>query len=221
MSSDRDGDGEFSSLLDEALEKESDESMASSNPEEPLFPPQKENFSCKWCCSLKSLTNWLLTNLLLILTVASVVVGIIIGLSVREVNMDPHSNGYRVMVQLVGFPGEIFLRMLQMLILPLIVFSLIAGLGSLETKVAGSLGWKTVLYYGTTTLIAVILGLVLVSAIKPGEQHIDLNCDNSTQHDLSQRLDTLDSILDLLRYADQVRPVAVYSYLVSSLFLFL
>lgn len=151
--------------------------------------------SCK-----RKVLKWLKANLLLLLTIASVVVGTVIGLSVREVSMPRHSEGYRLMVTLLGFPGELFLRMLKMLILPLIVFSLIAGLGSLETKVAGSLGWKTVAYYATTTLLAVVLGLVLVNVIKPGERDIPLECDNSTVHAVSHELEVVDTVLDLLRY---------------------
>lgn len=151
-------------------------------------------------CTLKTVVKWFRDNLLLILTIVSVIVGAIIGLSVRGVSMPHDSEGYRVMVTLLGFPGEIFLRMLKMLILPLIIFSLIAGLGSLETKVAGSLGWKTVLYYTTTTILAVILGLILVNVIKPGGRNIPLECDNSTVHSKGHDLKVLDSVLDLLRY---------------------
>ena len=151
------------------------------------------------CCSFQDFTGWVMTNLLLLLTLVSVIVGTIIGFSVREVNLPQHSNGYRLMVELLSIPGEMFLRMLKMLILPLIVFSLIAGLGSLETKVAGSLGWKTVLYYGTTTFLAVILGLILVNVINPGGRNLILECDNSTHSGTGNELDTLDSILDLIR----------------------
>ncbi len=151
------------------------------------------------CCTLRTLSKWLLTNLLLILTIASVVVGAIIGISVREVDMERDSKGYYLMVELLGFPGEIFLRMLKMLILPLIVFSLIAGLGSLETKVAGSLGWKTIVYYMSTTVLAVILGLILVNVIRPGGRGVEQDCDNSTHHSVGNNLDLVDSILDLIR----------------------
>lgn len=153
-------------------------------------------------CTLKAVSKWLRANLLLLLTVVSVVVGAIIGIAVREVNMERTSNGYLLMVELLGFPGEVFLRMLKMLILPLIVFSLIAGLGSLETKVAGSLGWKTVLYYGCTTFLAVVLGLILVNIIKPGGRAQFSECDNSTLHDHGNNLDVMDTILDLIRYED-------------------
>lgn len=151
------------------------------------------------CCTLRAVSNWLMTNLLLVLTDISVVIGAIIGISVREVHMERDSKGYLLMVELLGFPGEVFLRMLKMLILPLIVFSLIAGLGSLETKVAGSLGWKTILYYTCTTFLAVVLGLILVNIIKPGGRAEFFECDNSTVHATGNNLDVVDTILDLIR----------------------
>ncbi len=153
---------------------------------------------------LKTTGRWALNNLLLLLTIASVLVGVIVGASVREAvditEITGPKDPTRVAYELIKFPGEIFLRMLQMLILPLIVFSLLAGLGSLETKVAGSLGWKTVVYYLSTTGLAIVLGLTLVLAIQPGSRfHIARDCDNETVV-RNGHLATLDSILDLIRY---------------------
>lgn len=196
-------DSEVRVLTGEGIE---DSNSSFSNMENaPLMEPTNGSsfFKCKHCsggfCTLRSVSKWLCTNLLLLLTIASVLVGVIIGISVREVNLEKDSKGYYTMVELIGFPGEIFLRMLKMLILPLIVFSLIAGLGSLETKVAGSLGWKTVAYYMTTTVMAVVLGLILVSAIRPGGRGVEQDCDNSTHHSVGNNLDLIDSILDLIR----------------------
>ena len=153
------------------------------------------------CCTVQRAKRWLRSNLLLLLTVVSVLVGVVVGILVREVDMERGSKGYVLMVELLGFPGELFLRMLKMLILPLIVFSLLSGLGSLETKVAGSLGWKTMLYYSCTTLLAVFLGLLLVSTIKPGERGpVKVQCDNSTAHGHGDHLQVIDTILDLIRY---------------------
>ena len=133
-------------------------------------------------------------NLLLILTVVSVVVGIIVGLSVHAAHPG------RVAVEIIALPGELFLRMLKMLILPLIIFSLMAGLGSLDTRVAGALGWRTVVYYLTTTTIAVLLGLSLVMVIRPRERgRVGKPCDNSSFSVQGHELETLDAILDLLR----------------------
>lgn len=196
---------------------DSEAPFSTSGTAENSFSSQQENvplmdvtnqstFSKLKCCSRKlnegtfgRVLKWLKANLLLILTIASVLVGAILGVAVREVDTPHQSQGYRLMVELVGFPGEIFIRMLKMLILPLIVFSLIAGLGSLETKVAGSLGWKTLLYYTSTTVTAVVLGLILVNSIKPGGRAVIAECNNSTLHSTGNNLDVIHSVLDLLR----------------------
>lgn len=168
-----------------------------SSEQEPLVS-RKGNGRSKCYSISKTIGRWMLKNLLLILTIVSVIVGIVLGICVREVNLPKGSNEYRLMVELLSFPGEAFLRMLKMLILPLIVFSLIAGLGSLESKVAGSLGWKTVLYYFSTTLMAIVLGLVLVVVIQPGGRVETLECTNST-HGLGNDIELVDTILDLIR----------------------
>ncbi|MCA9629240.1 MAG: dicarboxylate/amino acid:cation symporter [Myxococcales bacterium] len=67
------------------------------------------------------------------------------------------------------FVGELFLRALRMLVVPLIMASIIsavAGLG--ETHSLGRLGLKTAAYYVTTSLIAILIGLVVVDLIQPG-----------------------------------------------------
>ena len=66
--------------------------------------------------------------------------------------------------------GEIFLRLLRMIIVPLIVSSITAGvLGVGDTRNLGRLGGKTILYYMSTSAFAIILGLILVNIFRPGE----------------------------------------------------
>ena len=65
--------------------------------------------------------------------------------------------------------GDLFLGALKMLILPLIASSMIVGVSSLgDVRKLGRLGGFTLLYYLSTTVTAVILGLILVNLIKPG-----------------------------------------------------
>jgi Na+/H+-dicarboxylate symporter len=72
-------------------------------------------------------------------------------------------------VAICEFVGALFLRALKMLVVPLIVASIIAGVASVGgTRHVGRLGLKTVLYYSTTSLIAILLGLLLVDVIEPG-----------------------------------------------------
>ena len=71
-------------------------------------------------------------------------------------------------VMYVSYIGEIFLRMLKALILPLIVPSLITAVGSLDLSLSGKVGMRAVAYYFATTILAVILGIILVTTIHPG-----------------------------------------------------
>jgi len=65
--------------------------------------------------------------------------------------------------------GDIFIRLLRMIIIPLILASMVAGVVSLgDTRKLGQLGLRTFAYYAATTILAVTVGLVLVNLIKPG-----------------------------------------------------
>lgn len=69
----------------------------------------------------------------------------------------------------VAFLGDVFLRALLMLVVPLVMTSMIVGVGNLgDAGQMGRLGRRTAIYYVVTTAIAVFLGLVLVNVIQPG-----------------------------------------------------
>jgi len=65
--------------------------------------------------------------------------------------------------------GTIFINLLKLIAMPMIIASLICGVASLSdlTKLS-RIGGKTILLYFTTTVIAVIIGLLLVNTLKPG-----------------------------------------------------
>jgi len=68
-----------------------------------------------------------------------------------------------------AFVGQLFLNALKMLIVPLILSSIIVGISGIGSGSALSkLGGKTLLYYATTSLIAIMIGLLVVNAITPG-----------------------------------------------------
>lgn len=67
------------------------------------------------------------------------------------------------------FIGDLFMRALKMLIVPLIVTSVVSGIASLQgVKGFARLGTKTAIFYVTTSLLSILLGLVLVNLIRPG-----------------------------------------------------
>lgn len=69
----------------------------------------------------------------------------------------------------VSWMGDIFLRGLKMVIVPLIFASIISGVTSIGSgKSLGRIGLKTISFYITTSLLAILTGLFLVNLIKPG-----------------------------------------------------
>jgi Na+/H+-dicarboxylate symporter len=69
----------------------------------------------------------------------------------------------------IGFLGDIFLRLLKMIIIPLIFTSLVSGVASLgSARSVGRVGIRTVIYYTFSTTLAIAVGLTLVNIIQPG-----------------------------------------------------
>ena len=67
------------------------------------------------------------------------------------------------------FVGDLFMRALKMLIVPLIVTSVVSGIASLQgVKGFGRLGAKTAAFYLGTSMLSILLGLTLVNFIRPG-----------------------------------------------------
>ncbi|MEE8116379.1 MAG: cation:dicarboxylase symporter family transporter [Gemmatimonadales bacterium] len=64
--------------------------------------------------------------------------------------------------------GDAWIRAITAIVIPLVVASLVVGAASLgDLRTLGRMGGKTVVYYMTTTAIAVTIGLVLSNIIKP------------------------------------------------------
>ncbi|XP_044538964.1 excitatory amino acid transporter 2-like, partial [Gracilinanus agilis] len=99
-------------------------------------------------------------------------------------------------VMLIAFPGDILMRMLKMLILPLIISSLITGLSGLDAKASGRLGTRAMVYYMSTTIIAAVLGVILVLAIHPGNPKLKKQLGPGKKND---EVSSLDAFLDLIR----------------------
>ena len=108
----------------------------------------------------------ILKNGLLVCTIGAVFFGIVIGMTMRYASSTGRYS--QDTVSLLAFPGDMFLRMLKMLILPLIIASVISALASLASTVSGKIGMRACMFYMTTTVVATITGIVLVTLIHPG-----------------------------------------------------
>ncbi len=66
--------------------------------------------------------------------------------------------------------GDLFLRLLQMLVVPLIVSSLITGVtGMGDLRTLGSIGGRAIAFYLTTSFLAILTGIAVVNLIRPGD----------------------------------------------------
>lgn len=121
----------------------------------------------------------------------------------------------------IGFLGDLFLRLLKMIIIPLIFTSLVSGVASLgSARSVGRVGMRTVVYYTLSTTLAITVGLTLVNIIKPGV-HLDLAGTGSLPEGFSTATQTLpqflvrmvpDNIVSAMASGD-VLPVIVFALL--------
>lgn len=139
--------------------------------------------------------GWVRKNLLLIFTFSGVIFGVGLGLGLRAAGPD------NTTVLLISYPGELFIRMLKLMILPLIIASLISGSASLNAKMNGRIVVKTVLYFMATSLLNAVLGVLLAIAIHPGSPLAKeaLESEINAKVGPSSTVNILDGFLDLGR----------------------
>ncbi|GAA4271367.1 dicarboxylate/amino acid:cation symporter [Aquimarina gracilis] len=68
----------------------------------------------------------------------------------------------------LDLPGKIFLRLVQMVMIPLIFASIISGIISNNPQQLKTMGLRLFLYFVFTTAVAIIIGAVLTMFMKPG-----------------------------------------------------
>lgn len=67
------------------------------------------------------------------------------------------------------FIGQLFIRLIQMVVIPLVISAIVIGITSIgDSKQLGKLGTKMVFYYAIITIAAVVIGAVLALLFKPG-----------------------------------------------------
>ncbi|HRP01630.1 MAG TPA: dicarboxylate/amino acid:cation symporter [Candidatus Kapabacteria bacterium] len=88
--------------------------------------------------------------------------------------------------------GDLFIRLLSFIAIPLVLSTLIVGAGSLDdVKKLGRIGLKTFVLFISTTMIAIIIGLILANIIQPGSyitEDTKVNLLTEFTGDVSQKL---------------------------------
>ena len=91
-----------------------------------------------------------------------IIAGVIVGVFL-------HSHSFPMLSALLSFIGQVFIRLIQMVVIPLVVSAIIIGITSIgDNKQLGKFGTKMIVYYGIITVAAVVIGTVLALIFKPG-----------------------------------------------------
>ncbi len=105
-------------------------------------------------------------NLLTIYILVAMVLGLLVGYLVHINASDEFIKSFSKNVKLLS---NIFIRLVQMIIAPLVVSTLIVGIAKLgDLKAVGRVGGKALIWFVSASLVSLLLGLVLVNVFQPG-----------------------------------------------------
>lgn len=94
-----------------------------------------------------------------------IIIGLVLGIIVGAATY--HN---QVAISTMSGLGTIFLRLIQMIVMPIVVSCLTVGIANIgDLRKLGRIGGKTLLYFEVLTTIAIILGLVVANITRPGD----------------------------------------------------
>ncbi len=106
-------------------------------------------------------------QILIAIVVAGIIGGYVFNVQAAT-GVDPTIFGIPY-ISIFEYVGTIFLNALKMIIVPLIMSSIIVGVAGIGSGGnLGALGGKTLLFYASTTLAAILVGLIIINAVGPG-----------------------------------------------------
>lgn len=124
-----------------------------------------------------------------------IIMGIIVGILL-------HAHPHALADNVLTFIGQVFIRLIQMVVIPLVVSAIIIGITSIgDNKQLGKFGSKMILYYGILTTIAVTIGAALALLIKPGTgaaHYISENIVASVQTSVAAAMQEQGNVLNLI-----------------------
>lgn len=114
---------------------------------------------------MKKVFGWYFKSNLAYRILGALVIGSIIGMIVPKGVI---LFGNTTLLSIIAPFGDLFIRLLKMIIVPIIVASLIMGTSSIEPSKLGRVGGKAVFFYFATTLFAIVIGLACAFVFRPG-----------------------------------------------------
>ena len=122
--------------------------------------------------------------------VIGAVVGVVLNVAAPSIFTDVDEYVFKPL-------GTIFLNLIKMLIVPLVLFSIIVGVSNIgDPKALGRMGGKTMVFFLTTTAIAIIMGITLAVVFQPGDKgEFDVDSANYEAAEAPPVIDTLLGII--------------------------
>lgn len=109
---------------------------------------------------MRALYGWYFDTNLLLRILIGLVLGAILGIVLQ------HNQAWINFLQPFG---DVFVRLLKMIVLPVVAVSIIAGAASISPKRLGKVGVKVLVFYMVTSFFAIVMGLIFGNLIGPGE----------------------------------------------------
>ena len=130
----------------------------------------------------------------------SMVLGVLVGYVVHTNAQPDFIKQFAANIKLLS---NIFIRLVQMIIAPLVFTTLVVGIAKLgDLKTVGRVGGKAILWFVSASLTSLLIGMVLVNYLKPGS-YIDLSqADTEGLKDLMQK----NQEFSLSKFVDHVIP---------------
>ena len=117
-----------------------------------------------------------LKSKLLIVILISLIIGAVLGMLASAY---ASAETLKNLISISDPIGNIFIRLLKMIVMPVIIFTLISGVSSISPKHLGIVGIIILLFYMITSVISSVFGLAVGNLIKPGLD-LDLNMAMAT-----------------------------------------
>ena len=134
-----------------------------------------------------SLGNWMLIGMIL---------GFILGIFLNVFVADTFIKDTILVNNVFYLGGTGFIRLMKMLVVPLVFFSIVVGVASIsDIKKIGAIGGTTILIYLVTTAIAVSVALMIAGVIQPGT---GLNMSGLAQANVTTNTTVTDTILGMI-----------------------
>ena len=142
-------------------------------------------------------------NKLTVSIILAMIVGIVVGYIVHINTSKEFIESFSKNIKLLS---NIFIRLVQMIIAPLVFSTLVVGIAKLgDLKSVGRVGGKSLLWFVSASLMSLLIGMILVNILEPGK-YIDLSqADNESLKDLMAKKEAF----SLQKFVEHIFPKSI------------